>query len=50
MIKTIELTAGKKGVHYLKLATKKISLSQDLDQGVVDKVRQMVSAIQKAME
>ena len=50
MIKTIEMTRDKKGVDYLKLTTKKISLTQDLDAAVVEDVREMVSEIQQAMK
>lgn len=49
MIKSIEMTKDKKGTSYLKLATKKINLTQDLDEGVVDEVRKMVADVQKAM-
>jgi len=50
MIKSIELTTDKKGVNYLKLSTKKINLSQDLDYEVVEEVKQLIAEVQKAME
>jgi hypothetical protein len=50
MIKSIEVTADKKGNHHLKMNTNKVSLDQELDQEVVNEVRGMVSEVQKAMK
>ena len=50
LVKSIELTTDKKGMHYLKLSTNRISLSQELDEQAVNQVRELITEVQKAKE
>jgi hypothetical protein len=50
LVKSIELTTDKKGMHYLKMSTNRISLSQELDEQVVSEVKELVAEVQKAMK
>jgi len=50
LIESIELATDKKGRHYLKMNTKRASLSQELDEEVVNEVKELVAEVQNAMK
>ena len=49
LVKSIELATDKKGLHYLKMSTNRVSLSQELDEQALSEVKELIAVVQKAI-